>query len=198
MVLYTINSIANKYQKQVEPLLSLTVDFYIRLFIRIKDSPISCHYSITNYSHVFQCQDCESFYLQPYGQVKTEPFSMKGAKRKLKESAKQEEVKEEEPKGATDESRDKFKVAALEVPSECGSCGGRLQMGGPIWNKHIHNLNFVRQLHASAEQSEDFKTKDRIVSYLAGIVNEGFVGNQPLSFDLQMIASSIRSTNPTK
>ena len=67
MVLYTINSIANKMGKQIEPLLSLSVDFYIRLFIRVRNSPHLCHGSLARYSHVYQCQDCEAFYLQKMG-----------------------------------------------------------------------------------------------------------------------------------
>lgn len=43
MVLYTINTMANKHGKRVEPLLSLTVDFYVRLFIRVKAAPVECH-----------------------------------------------------------------------------------------------------------------------------------------------------------
>ena len=39
MVLYMINSMANKHGKRVEPLISLTVDFYVRLFIRVKAAP---------------------------------------------------------------------------------------------------------------------------------------------------------------
>ena len=39
MVLYTINTMANKHGKRVEPLISLTVDFYVRLFMRIKTAP---------------------------------------------------------------------------------------------------------------------------------------------------------------
>ena len=39
MVLYTINTMANKHGRRVEPLISLTVDFYIRLFMRVKTAP---------------------------------------------------------------------------------------------------------------------------------------------------------------
>ena len=53
MVLYTINTMANKHSKQIEPLLSLTVDFYVRLFIRVKESPSACHKSITKYSSIY-------------------------------------------------------------------------------------------------------------------------------------------------
>ena len=63
MVLYTINTIANKHSMNIEPLLSLTVDFYVRLFIRIKESPSACHKSIARYSNVYQCSFCESFWL---------------------------------------------------------------------------------------------------------------------------------------
>ena len=62
IVLNQINSTANRYQRSIEPLLSLTVDFYVRLFIRVHDSPIKCHESIAKTSHVYQCGDCQSFY----------------------------------------------------------------------------------------------------------------------------------------
>mmetsp|Transcript_10200 Transcript_10200/g.13978 ORF Transcript_10200/g.13978 Transcript_10200/m.13978 type:complete len:177 (-) Transcript_10200:824-1354(-) len=74
IVLYTINSMANKHQKQVEPLMSLTVDFYVRLFIRVKHSASQCHKSIAKYSHVYQCTGCESFHLQRMGQIIKEPI----------------------------------------------------------------------------------------------------------------------------
>lgn len=67
MVLFTINSMANKHGKQIEPLVSLTVDFYVRLFIRVKESLSDCHLSISKYSYVHQCMNCESFYLQRMG-----------------------------------------------------------------------------------------------------------------------------------
>ena len=58
---------ANKHGKQIEPLVSLTVDFYVRLFIRVKDSLSDCHKSISKYSNIHQCISCESFYLQRLG-----------------------------------------------------------------------------------------------------------------------------------
>jgi len=42
MVLFMINSMANKHGKSIEPMVSLTVDFYVRLFIRVHDSLQSC------------------------------------------------------------------------------------------------------------------------------------------------------------
>mmetsp|Transcript_14412 Transcript_14412/g.24571 ORF Transcript_14412/g.24571 Transcript_14412/m.24571 type:complete len:96 (+) Transcript_14412:607-894(+) len=62
-VLHLINETANKHGRYIEPLLSLTVDFYIRLFIRVRNGLSECQRSILKYSQVFQCNDCESFYL---------------------------------------------------------------------------------------------------------------------------------------
>ena len=63
MILYTINTMANKHGKYVIPMISLTVDFYVRLFIRVKDGPAECHKSLSKYSHVYQCMYCESHWL---------------------------------------------------------------------------------------------------------------------------------------
>ena len=105
MVLYTINTIANKQSKRVEPLLSLTVDFYIRLFIRVKTAPIDCHQSIRKYSHIHQCTFCESFYLQPLGEavpVREKKRMTKAAKKAAKKNpAAAQEAEQEELKEAT-------------------------------------------------------------------------------------------------
>jgi tRNA G26 N,N-dimethylase Trm1 len=37
IVLRMISEIANRQQKYIEPMMSLTVDFYVRLFIRVKE-----------------------------------------------------------------------------------------------------------------------------------------------------------------
>ena len=67
IVLRMINDMANKQQKYIIPLLSLTVDFYIRLFIRVKEGAKPCHESLSKYSHVFSCLECEAVYFQPLG-----------------------------------------------------------------------------------------------------------------------------------
>lgn len=63
MVLKLINEMANRQQKYIVPLMSLTVDFYVRLFIRVKEGAKECHESVTKYSNVHSCLDCEAFYL---------------------------------------------------------------------------------------------------------------------------------------
>ena len=52
IVLNKINSIANQYQKIIQPVLSLTVDFYVRLFVKIKHAPALCSKTVNKISLV--------------------------------------------------------------------------------------------------------------------------------------------------
>ena len=87
IVLHMLSQMANRQQKYIIPLLSLTVDFYIRLFVRVKEGPQKCHHSITKYSHVAQCLECESYYLQPLG-MHSEVEQDKNQKKKEKQNEK--------------------------------------------------------------------------------------------------------------
>ena len=149
MVLYTINTMANKHGKMVEPLLSLTVDFYIRLFIRVKVSLSSCHTSISKYSNVYQCTFCESFWLQRLGFHQTEKIGINekrvkkfGSKKLKGKPATEEESKDEVVEEVKTEQplREKIVNAKVEVPSNCKTCGRDLMLGGPIWNDKIHSI----------------------------------------------------------
>jgi tRNA (guanine26-N2/guanine27-N2)-dimethyltransferase len=62
MVLNMISTMAARHGRYIEPMLSLTVDFYVRLFIRVKSGAQVCHSNLLNYSHVYQCVDCEAHY----------------------------------------------------------------------------------------------------------------------------------------
>ena len=50
MIMHMLNT---RYQKHVQPLLCLTVDFYVRLFVRVYDTKSACHGAITKSSYVF-------------------------------------------------------------------------------------------------------------------------------------------------
>jgi tRNA (guanine26-N2/guanine27-N2)-dimethyltransferase len=79
MILNMVSSMAGRHGRVIEPLLCLTVDFYVRLFIRVKDSPSGCHRNILKQSQVYQCIDCESFYLQPLGRELVDKKKAKSA-----------------------------------------------------------------------------------------------------------------------
>ena len=81
-----------------------------------------------------------------------------------------------------------IRCARVDAPSFCGSCDGKLMVGGPIWNGKIHDLDFVRAMHETCKNKEiakKFGTVGRIQGILGGIIDEELVAHCPLSFDLQ-------------
>ncbi len=70
IVLYKMNQIANQYQKLIEPILSLTADFYIRLFFKVRKSPQGCASSSKKISHILQCKNCQNYSFYSIGEKK--------------------------------------------------------------------------------------------------------------------------------
>jgi tRNA (guanine26-N2/guanine27-N2)-dimethyltransferase len=214
IVLKMISEMANRQQKYIEPLMSLTVDFYVRLFIRVKEGAKQCHESITKYSHVFQCLECEAHYTHPMGihYVEETHFDDKGKKTgrvKHPKGQKMEEDKHDEVGGADDGttsvSREKYKLPQFKLPSCCIVCDGALVMGGPIWNDKIHNVDFVKRLLESVRLNQEgqngphkVKTHERITAILSAIIDESYLESTPLSYDMSHIASTLKIVNPRK
>lgn len=73
ILLRTIEGTATRYGRYIRPLLSVSADFYIRVFVRIFTSPLACKHSSSKQSMVFQCTGCDSFKLQPLGTTKANP-----------------------------------------------------------------------------------------------------------------------------
>lgn len=66
-MLQAIERCAIKYQRHIVPVTSCSIDFYVRVFVRVFKSPFQVKKSVTKLSHVFQCVGCETFHLQPVG-----------------------------------------------------------------------------------------------------------------------------------
>jgi tRNA (guanine26-N2/guanine27-N2)-dimethyltransferase len=67
IVLASIESHANRYKRYIEPLLSVAVDFYLRVFVRVHVSPAEVKKSVLKLSYVYQSLGCGTHYLQPVG-----------------------------------------------------------------------------------------------------------------------------------
>lgn len=143
-----ISQMANRHGKIIEPMLCLTVDFYVRLFIRVKNSAIGCHRSILKYSQVYQCQDCESFWLQPMGREQVQKSKKDGAQKKYKKQDKEAEDKDQIIECIKNEPTIETKIAAakITVPFVCATCDANLIIGGPIWNQKMHEVEFCKRL----------------------------------------------------
>lgn len=212
IVLKMINEMANRHGKYIEPLISLTVDFYVRLFIRVKNGPAVCHQSLLKYSHVYQCNDCESFYLQPMGREihqtivkdeatgKTKKYKHAGkAQKKAEDKEEIKNGKEEEQKNPNKETM-KVGLGRAMTPACCNVCGGQLFIGGPIWNRPIHNVEFAQRVLKTVKEQKEVKlgTSPRIKALMTGIIDEQPLEHIPLSFNYNSVCSSIKTANPEK
>ncbi|XP_014213045.1 probable tRNA (guanine(26)-N(2))-dimethyltransferase [Copidosoma floridanum] len=67
ILLQCIAGHAARYGKCIVPLLSVSADFYIRVFVKVYTSKSACKLNTSNLAMVYQCVGCESMTLQPLG-----------------------------------------------------------------------------------------------------------------------------------
>uniref|UniRef100_A0A182R3T0 tRNA (guanine(26)-N(2))-dimethyltransferase n=1 Tax=Anopheles funestus TaxID=62324 RepID=A0A182R3T0_ANOFN len=150
ILLRCIETTATRYGRYMQPLLSISADFYIRVFVRIYTGKYACKKSSSKQSMVFQCTGCEALTLQSLGVLKPNPTE-----------ANPQQIKFGIPTGPF-------------VDSRCEHCNHQHHMGGPIWSAPLHDEDFLDELLDTVEQ-EDTKrltTIRRIYGTLAVIREE--------------------------
>ncbi|VDP24696.1 unnamed protein product [Schistosoma margrebowiei] len=60
---------ASQHGKVIEPLLSLSVDFYIRVFVRVWSSPLSVKAIAAKHGICYICRGCLAYHIQPLGEA---------------------------------------------------------------------------------------------------------------------------------
>lgn len=113
---------AARHKRVVEPVVSLSIDFYIRIFLRVRSSPSGAKHTGTRLSYVWQSTGCDSWWLQPLGTA----HGKGGA------------VKFQPGRGPA-------------VPQKCPISGGKFSMGGPIWNGPLMDGEHVRAIFQQIE-----------------------------------------------
>ncbi|KAK2195574.1 bifunctional S-adenosyl-L-methionine-dependent methyltransferase superfamily/tRNA methyltransferase [Babesia duncani] len=67
-LLYAIATSAARYQRIIEPLVSCSADFYVRVFVRIKYNPMECKRLASNAGLVLMCRQCDGYTIQRLGE----------------------------------------------------------------------------------------------------------------------------------
>jgi tRNA (guanine26-N2/guanine27-N2)-dimethyltransferase len=116
LVLAATSRAAARYRRAVVPLLSLSIDFYVRVFVRIVDSPLLSKYAAARTSLVYQCGQCDTWAAQALGSVKERP------------------------------SVPLFTSAVVDAPHLCAVCNGRQRLCGPLWNGPLHDPAFASRV----------------------------------------------------
>jgi tRNA (guanine26-N2/guanine27-N2)-dimethyltransferase len=149
IVLFAINAAANRHGRSIEVVLCCKIDFYVRLFVRIRDSRATTKLSASRCANVHQCSSCGTQRFQTLGRIK-ENAPSNSRKRRRREAA--------FPVAAVAEDIDSAAIAGPaasavveadavaagvrkyaapsvgeDMGSRCSICQGTMVVGGPIW-----------------------------------------------------------------
>eukprot|EP00795_Rhopilema_esculentum_P012237 gene12237-2871_t len=167
IVLGSIEAHAGRYKRYMMPLLSVSADFYVRVFVRITTSASEVKRSASKKSYVFQCVGCDSFHLQPVG-------------KRIEEGNKK-----------------KYNPGTGPVVGEsCKECGQRFQIGGPIWSEPMHDKQFVESLlERLSNENELYGTSQRMKGTLTVVSEE--LEDAPLYYVIDKLANVIHCCVPS-
>ncbi|XP_046441270.1 tRNA (guanine(26)-N(2))-dimethyltransferase-like [Daphnia pulex] len=180
IILQFLQTSAARYGRYIQPLLSVSVDFYVRIFVIVHTGKNQCKASASKLSMVYQCVGCHNISWQPL---------MKTEDRKCPKGA----------GGSPPKTLGKIFSRASGPPTDakCEFCHSRLNFGGPLYSQPIHDLDFVQSLLTSLDNPElgELKTEKRIRGILSVISEE--LPNYPLYLSLDATASLLKLSVPS-
>ena len=151
LILNSIAMSAAKYGMAIEPLLSLSIDFYARVFVRIHRSPAQVKFLSGNTMLVYNCDvGCGAWSTQPIGSTKSR-LDRKGNPIYHHGLA----------KGPT-------------AGPNCEHCGTKTHLAGPMWGGPLHNPDFIQKIldMLPGADPETYQTCPRIEGMLTTALEE--------------------------
>ncbi|XP_022164502.1 probable tRNA (guanine(26)-N(2))-dimethyltransferase isoform X1 [Myzus persicae] len=140
IVLHTITNVCTRYGRYMEPLLSISADFYIRVFVVVRTSPFMCKSMSSKMSTVYKCRGCNMTTLLPLGSAKSDSKNMKFTL-----------------------------LSGPPVDKKCEHCGFPHLVGGPIWTGPLYNTEFLGKL-CNYIKTEDAEKKFNTVRRMRGML----------------------------
>lgn len=151
LILHALATSASKYGLAIEPLLSLSIDFYARVFVRVHRSAAEAKFAAGNMMLVYNCDaGCGAWKTQPLAATKTR-LDKKG--------------------------RPYFHYAFSQGPTAsplCEHCGVKTHLAGPMWAGPLHHPWFIQRILSllPAADREVYHTTDRIEGMLTTALEE--------------------------
>ncbi|GMK57270.1 hypothetical protein CspeluHIS016_0401040 [Cutaneotrichosporon spelunceum] len=131
LVLNSLAQAAARYGRTITPLLSFSIDFYVRLFVRVDTKAVDVKKLLVNTGPVYICTYCESPTVQPFGRV-IEKKSAKGNVNTVYKS-----------------------IQAPTVGQRCSECGQPHHIAGPMWLGPIQDPEFAARVLESIDGEQD-------------------------------------------
>ncbi|KAL2038802.1 hypothetical protein N7G274_008560 [Stereocaulon virgatum] len=123
LILHAIATCAARYGIAIEPLLSLSIDFYVRVFVRVHRSPAEVKFLASKTMIVYNCDaGCGAWSTQYLARAK-------------------------EKKAKNGDTFYNFTSAlAPSTTTHCEHCGFKMHHAGPMWGGPLHNPYFIQSI----------------------------------------------------
>lgn len=152
LILHAIASSAARYGIAIEPLLSLSIDFYARVFVRVKRSPAEVKLLAGKTMTVYNCDiGC--------GAWKTQLL----ARNKIAENK----------KGSGTFHKHVF-AQGPSCDGQCEHCGTKMHLAGPMYAGPLHNPAFIQKIldMLPSVDKDTYQTTTRIEGMLSVALEE--------------------------
>ncbi|KAK6357918.1 RNA methyltransferase tRNA(m5U54)methyltransferase [Orbilia blumenaviensis] len=152
MVLMSIATTAAKYGLYIEPLLSLSIDYYCRVFVRVRKSPENVKKLSSKGMVVVTCDaGCGAWKVQELGTLR-----VRQQDKKRKKQQKANDTTAAVGKGGEIPSY-KYGIAQAVESGRCDHCGFKMHVAGPMWSDEIHSAGFINHLLSNVVGNETVK-----------------------------------------
>lgn len=154
LILNAVATSGARYGLAIEPLLSLSIDFYTKVFIRVTKSPQAVKFLGAKTMFVYSCdQGCQAWETQYLMRSRPMP-NKKGSGSFYKHGM------------ALGPTTDRF----------CHHCGFKMHINGPMYGGHIHSPDFIQRLldQIPNASSEVYGTLPRLDGMLRNALEEHF------------------------
>ena len=152
LILHAISTSAARYGLAIEPLLSLSIDFYARVFVRVSRSPAAVKFTAGKTMVVYNCDvGCGAWATQ---------FLLRNKAQQNKNSS-----------GAF------YKHTMAQGPTadqHCAHCGSKMHLAGPMFGGRLHSPDFVRRILDKLPEAskETYGTTERVRGMLTTALEE--------------------------
>ncbi|MCJ1432739.1 RNA methyltransferase tRNA(m5U54)methyltransferase [Xylographa pallens] len=154
LILHAIATSAARYGMAIEPLLSLSIDFYARVFVRVRRSAAEVKFLAGKTMLVYNCDHgCGAWNTQFL------------ANNKVEKNKKGDEF---------------YKYIPAQAPAaspNCEHCGFKTHLCGPMWGGHLHNPFFIQRIldELPSLSKETYGTLPRIEGMLSIALEESLL-----------------------
>lgn len=152
LILHAISTSAARYGLAIEPLLSLSIDFYARVFVRVSRSPAAVKFTAGKTMIVYNCDvGCGAWKTQFLLRNKAQP-NKTGSGSFYKHTMAQ---------GPT-------------ADQHCEHCGLKMHLAGPMFGGRLHSPDFIKRILDSLPEAskETYGTTERVKGMLTTALEE--------------------------